>query len=229
MQKLLLLHGALDTKAQFNKLSNLLRNDFEVLTVNFPGHGGEPMPEEEFSIKFFSDEAVNFLNKNKIDSVNISGHSMGGYTGLYIARFYPERVKKVFTLNTKLYWNEEIAAGEVKLLNADKIIQKIPRYAQKLEQLHKPNNWRTLLEKTAAMLTGMGIGKKLTDEDFGKIEHEVLLAVGDRDKMVSIGETTDIFKKIKNASLLVLPDTPHPFESISAERLAYEMKSFFSR
>lgn len=77
------------------------------------------------------------------------------------------------------------------------------------------------------MLIGMGKGDKLFDEDFEKIENGVLLGVGDKDKMVSLEETLDVYKKLKNGNMLVMPDTQHPFENISIDRIVYEIKSFF--
>jgi pimeloyl-ACP methyl ester carboxylesterase len=228
LEKLLLLHGALDTKSQFNVLSSLLKKDFEVHTFNFSGHGGEPMPEEEFSIKFFAEEILNYMNKNKISKANISGHSMGGYTGLYLARFFPERVNSVFTINTKLLWNEEISKAEVKMLDAKRIMMKVPGFVRRLEKLHTPNDWKVLLTKVSAMLIDMGNGNRLTDDDFEKIENKIRLAVGDKDKMVSIEETYNVYRKLPDCSMLVLPGTPHPFKSVSTERLAFELKNFFS-
>lgn len=142
-----MLHGALDTKKQFENLCGLLKDDFEVHMINFSGHGGKPMPAERFSIKFFAVEVIRMLDINNIDNINIAGHSMGGYIGLYLARFYSKRVKKVFTINTKLLWNEEIAAKEVKMLDAEIIEQKVPKFAERLRKLHTPNDWNVLMGK----------------------------------------------------------------------------------
>ena len=73
----------------------------------------------------------------------------------------------------------------------------------------------------------LGKNNLLKDEDFSQIENDILLSVGDRDNMVSIEETVDVYRKLKKGSLLVLPDTSHPIEKISPDRLVYEVKSFF--
>ena len=46
------------------------------------------------------------------------------------------------------------------------------------------------------------------------IEHDVLVGIDDRDKRVTIEKTLDVYRKLKNGKLLVLPDTPHPLEGI---------------
>jgi pimeloyl-ACP methyl ester carboxylesterase len=81
---------------------------------------------------------------------------MGGYVAIYLARYYPESVNKIITLATKFIWNETIAAKEIKMLNADKIEEELPDFAVALHKRHAPDNWKTVLEKTAAMLIEMG-------------------------------------------------------------------------
>ncbi len=226
LEKLLLLHGALDTKEQFAGLCSLLKDEFEVHAFNFSGHGGKPVPDKAFSIKFFAEEVLGLLDENKITSISIAGHSMGGYVGLYIARFFPERINKILTINTKLLWNRETASEEVKMLNPTAILEKVPKFAERLEKLHAPTDWKILLLKVSEMLTSMGEGDRLNDEDFEKIKHKVLLCAGDRDKMVSIEETLQVYKKLSAGSMMVIPDAPHPFESINTERLAFEIRNF---
>jgi pimeloyl-ACP methyl ester carboxylesterase len=226
LEKLLLLHGALDTKEQFSALRSLLQEEFETHAFNFSGHGGKPIPDKAFSIKFFAEEVLSWLDKNNLPSVNIAGHSMGGYAGLYIARFFPERISKVLTVNTKLFWNRETASKEVKMLDPAGILEKVPRFAEHLEKLHAPADWKILLLKVSEMLTAMGEGDRLNDEDFEKITHEVLLCVGDSDKMVSVEETLHVYKKLRGGSMLVMPGAPHPFENINTQRLAFEIRNF---
>ncbi|MBK7855574.1 MAG: hypothetical protein IPJ79_12335 [Bacteroidetes bacterium] len=61
---------------------------------------------------------------NNIGAANIFGYSMGGYVALWLARFKPHLVQFVFTLATKLNWNEETSAKENRMLNANKMEEK---------------------------------------------------------------------------------------------------------
>lgn len=227
MDKLLLLHGAIGSVKQLEPLANILMNSFNVYLLNFSGHGGKPIPEAPFSIEMFAEDVLYFIDKNKLKGINVYGYSMGGYVALYIARHYPDMLNKIFTTATKFSWNEESSLKESKLLDAGKIIEKIPKFAEQLSQRHSPEDWKTVLSKTAEMMINLGRNNTLKDEDFAKIEHEVMVSVGDRDNMVSIEETTDVYRKLKNGRLLVLPDTPHPVEKINLERLASEIRIFF--
>jgi esterase/lipase len=44
MRKLLLLHGAIGSAANFNQLISHLLNDFEIHILTFEGHDGEKYP-----------------------------------------------------------------------------------------------------------------------------------------------------------------------------------------
>ena len=50
--------------------------------------------------------------------------------------------------------------------------------------------------------------------------------LGDRDKMVTLDETVEVYKNLPQAQLAILPNTPHPIEKVNTDRLASEIKSF---
>lgn len=226
MQHLLLLHGAIGAKDQLQPLAGRLESKFIVHTLNFSGHGGEAFPEK-FSIETFAEDVLRYLEKNKISKTNIFGYSMGGYVALFLAKQHPSKVEKIFTLATKFLWSPEIAAKETKMLDAGKIAEKIPAFAQTLEKRHAPNDWKIVLEKTAEMMTAMGNKNPLQLSDYESIEHDVLIALGDKDTMVSQEETTDVHSRLKNGKLIILPDTQHPIEKVNVELLSKEINGFF--
>ncbi|MCI0448924.1 MAG: alpha/beta fold hydrolase [Chlorobi bacterium] len=227
MDNLLLLHGAIGAKSQFAEIEKSLANNFTVNSINFSGHGGKDIPSEPFSIELFANDVLNWLDDNKISRINIFGYSMGGYVGLYLAKNNPEKIGKVFTLATKFKWSVEISSREIKMLDSSKIKEKVPKFAGELKNRHG-GDWEIVLEKTRDMMINLGKENTLTIDDYSLIENEVLVGIGDRDKMVTIEETGDVYSRLKNGRLLVLPNTPHPLEQVSVERLVYELKSFFS-
>ena len=80
--------------------------------------------------------------------------------------------------------------------------------------------------KTAAMLVEMGEDNPLKPIDYLSIQHSTLLMLGDRDKMVTLDETLEVYKNLPNAQLAVLPNTPHPIEMINTGRIVNELKVF---
>ncbi|MBL7889527.1 MAG: alpha/beta fold hydrolase [Bacteroidia bacterium] len=226
MEQLLLLHGAIGAKDQLEPLKQQLSSQFIVHSINFSGHGSETLPEH-FSIEQFAKDVITFLDKQAIQTINIFGYSMGGYVALYLAKHHPERVKKVMTLATKFLWTPEIAQKEVKMLNPDVIAEKLTAFAKTLESRHHPNDWKVVLQKTAAMMLKLGEQNTLSLTDYSSIEQPVMISIGDKDSMVTLEETIAVYKQLKNAQFIVFPNTQHPIERMDVNRLSAEIRSWF--
>lgn len=224
MQNLLLLHGALGFSGQFESLIPLLKDSYNVYTFDFGGHGKKTMPEN-LSIEHFAKETAAFINTSIDGETHIFGHSMGGYVAMYMARHSMGQTGKILTLGTKLNWTPEIAANEAKLLNTEKIKEKVPAFAQNLAAMHG-DNWELLCKKTAEMMLDLGNAPALTQDDFAQIENQIQLGLGDKDNMVSIEETIIAYRLLKNGRLAVLPNTLHPYNKVDVNRLAFEIKAF---
>lgn len=227
MRELLLLHGAIGSKAQFGPLEDALKPDFNIHTLNFSGHGGAPT-DGSFSIAKFAGEVLRFLDAKAIASIDVFGYSMGGYVALHLAKNHPERIGSIFTLATKFEWTPEIAERETKMLNAEKIAEKIPAFAAELQRRHQPNDWKIVMRQTAEMMVGLGNRNPLSLEDFKTIENLTRIAIGDKDMMVTLEETIAVYRNLPHATLAVLPNTQHPIEKVDVQRLANELKIFFS-
>ena len=228
MNHLLLLHGALGSKEQFDPLAKELANVFTIDTLSFSGHGRALSLEHAFTIQNCAHEVLNWLNDKQRLQIDIFGHSMGGYVALWLARFYPNRVGKIFTLGTKVLWNPEIAEQGAKALNAEKMISKVPAYALDLQERHGEHEWHSVLQKTANLLHDLG-KHHLADSDFRQINAQVLMGLGEQDNMVTREETFHVESLIPNAKFLELKDTPHPIDKVSVHLLSQEIRSYFGK
>lgn len=227
MKKLLLLHGAIGSKAQLEPISEILKDNFELHKLNFSGHGGRDF-NNHFNIKQFAEDVIEYLTENKIQSVDVFGYSMGGYVALYLARHYPKRVGKIITLGTKFKWNESIANKEVKMLNPDVISEKIPVFANVLNKRHSPVDWKILLTKTSNMMLEMGLHNPLQLNDYNQINHEVNIGLAIEDEMVSKEETEEVYENLPNAAIYFLPNSKHPIEKVDLRLLAKEILNFMN-
>jgi pimeloyl-ACP methyl ester carboxylesterase len=228
MTSLLLLHGALGASAQFETWKPLLASSFEVHTPELEGHGLSPAADRPFRMEHFADNLLQYIQKHQLKKPLLFGYSMGGYVGLTLEHLHPGTFAGIFTLATKFDWRPETAAQEVKGLNADKIAEKVPAFAATLEQRHPAIGWRNVLSSTAEMMLHLGSAPTLTAEVLGGIECPVRVAVGDRDKMVSVEETTWAYRALKHGQLQVLPNTAHPLELMYANAMASLLGSFAS-
>ncbi len=218
-QNLLLLHGAIGAKDQLQPLADALKENYSIHTLNFSGHGGEAFKDEDLSIPLFAGEVMNYLQRKRIETVNIFGYSMGGYVAMYLAMHHPGIVSGIITLGTKYYWDEAIAAKEVKMLDAETISQKIPAFAEQLRNRHAHNDWKRVLDQTREMLLKLGRQNTLRLDDYKSISAECLLLLGDKDKMVTLDETVAVQKALPHGEFKILPNTPHPVEQADIAQL----------
>ena len=190
---LLLLHGALGSKHQFQKLKPLLTDDFIIHDFNFSGHGGSS-DTHGFSIPGFTQQLIGYIQSNKLSDVYIFGYSMGGYVALKASLQIPSNISKIETLGTKFDWSPESTAREVKMLNPDVMETKVPQFAEKLKKEHAPQDWKAVVRATADLKTKLSERDQLEEADFRSIQTAVTLGRGDQDKMVS-EEVQDFIKR----------------------------------
>jgi pimeloyl-ACP methyl ester carboxylesterase len=228
MPAILMLHGALGTQAQFLPLRSLLEEQYSLHTLDFMGHGqAEPAPEG-ISVPLLAQQVLDYLDAQQLSSIPLLGYSMGGYVAMYLARHYPQRVSKVITLATKYHWNAAIADKEVKMLDAAVIEQKVPAFATALQQRHTRHNWKQVLSHTAALMQQLGVQPLLAAADYAAITTPALLMLGDRDTMVTLTETVEVYRALPQAQLAVLPNTPHPLEKAEPALVAALLQRFLN-
>ncbi len=223
--KILLLHGALGSKKQLNSLKNNLSEKFEVYDLDFSGHGGNSV-DKEFSIQLFTENVVQFLEENGLDKIDVFGYSMGGYVALNVAKANPKLMNRIMTLGTKFDWTMESAKREVKMLNPEKIEEKVPKFAEKLKKDHYPEDWKKVMKSTASMMIGMAEEKRLTDSDLRFIGNEVLVGIGEKDEMVTLEESKKASKELPNGRLKIIEELRHPIALADANLLARTFEEF---
>jgi pimeloyl-ACP methyl ester carboxylesterase len=227
MDPILLLHGALGTRAQLQPLTVLLKQ-YEVHSLNFSGHGDAGPAATDLSIPLLAEETAAYIENRGLPPVAVFGYSMGGYVAMYLARHYPDKVSRVITLGTKYHWDAATAARELKMLDAGVIEQKVPAFAAALQERHAPHNWKQVLSATATLMQELGREPALAAEDYAAITVPCLLMLGDRDQMVSLQETLDVYRALPQAQLAVLPDTPHPVEKTDAALVSVLVQRFLN-
>lgn len=222
---LLLLHGALGSGEQMTSLEKALSVKYNTYLMDFEGHG-DSQSDQDFSIELFTRNVADFLLANEIAKTNIFGYSMGGYVALNLARLHPDRIEKIVTYGTKFDWNPDGAQKETKMLDAEKIEQKVPAFAQKLQSVHKVAGWKSVLRKTAEMMVALGEEPVLTPKILAAIKVPVLIGIGDQDHMVSIDESRSAAENLYNGALKIIENGKHPLEKNDAKQLSDLISDF---
>jgi len=227
MKNLIILHGALGAQSQFDQLVPQLKEHFNVYTLDFDGHGTKSGIGSDFSIEWFAQNLKDFMQQNNLQKPLIFGYSMGGYVALKLESQEANSFEKIVTLGTKFDWNPESAEKEAKMLNAEKIEEKVPAFANYLKSLHGENEWKTLLQRTAKMMLELGSAPALKAADFGNIHIPVHLLLGEKDVMVTQEETKKIEELLANSSFEVIPDWVHPINQVPSEQLIQQLLSLY--
>ena len=223
---LLLLHGALGSPDTLKPLAELLEDGFAVKMLAFAGHGGRRVQPETFTLPHFANEVLQFLAAEETSPAHVFGYSMGGYAGLLAATHEPARFASISTLGTKLDWSPESAAAETRFLDPEKMLAKVPAFAETLRQRHAPADWAAVLRATAALMTTAGAQPPLTTAALSALPVPVQLLVGDADHTAGSPEGRTVAASLLRARFELLPDTPHPLERVNLELLAGRIRDF---
>lgn len=227
MKDLILLHGAMGSKASLDSLQQALSHQYNCLSFNFSGHGNTAFNSEGFGIEYFAEELANFIEEKKLIQPNIFGYSMGGYVALHLAIQNPNILGKIITLGTKFGWSPESADEETGRMNPDVMEKKIPAYTEKLAAIHG-EHWKELVWQTAGMMLELGEEPLISIESIVKIQNQVLILRGSEDQMVNDVESKWAVAHLPNGQFKTLENQPHPIEKIDSFSLKDSIDIFLN-
>jgi pimeloyl-ACP methyl ester carboxylesterase len=101
-EPLLLLHGALVSRAMWQPQIESFSASFQVIACDFPAHGETPDISGEYTIGKLEQFVIQLLDSLSTDQVHICGHSLGGMVAQQIAVAHPYRVQKLILAETAL-------------------------------------------------------------------------------------------------------------------------------
>lgn len=89
---IVLIHGFCENSTCFNEQVFLLKDHYNIVTIDLPGHGQSPVIPS-FSMADLADEVKAVLDTLGINECVLLGHSMGGYATLAFAKKYTNMLK----------------------------------------------------------------------------------------------------------------------------------------
>jgi pimeloyl-ACP methyl ester carboxylesterase len=227
-ETLLLLPGLLGAiSSQWRIFLDPLASQYRIVLMDFRGHGLSGNEATELRPDRILQDIVGLLDNLGINQMHVAGYSLGGYMGLMLALNQPRRVSTLLLHATKFYWTQEAVEKTKSQFDPDALIAKAPTYANQLAQEHGGGRWRTLVRQTSDLVGALST-KGITEGIAARLQIPVLVGVGDRDEMVSLPEALRLSRVFSNSGLLVLPNTRHPFNTVSLVPLL-PMMQFFHR
>jgi 3-oxoadipate enol-lactonase len=104
-QPLVLLHGALVSRAMWIPQAELFSKTYKVISCDLPAHGTSSDIEGKYTIEALSHSVVRLLDALKIQQFHLCGHSLGGMVAQYLAVIHPKRVSKLILAETSFGTN----------------------------------------------------------------------------------------------------------------------------
>jgi len=102
-----LLHGLGGNRDAWTEISKRLKKDHTVLSVDLPGHGDSdniapPMKEGAADLDAIGSEIAKLIRKQKMDSVVLVGHSIGGAIAIRVALADPKIARGIILVDSSL-------------------------------------------------------------------------------------------------------------------------------
>lgn len=104
---LVFLHGFLESIKIWDSLVDKLKNNYQVITIDLPGHGKSDTTRDINTMEEIADDVIEVLNDLKVDKATFIGHSMGGYVTCAITELYPNRVENIVLINSSTLPDDE--------------------------------------------------------------------------------------------------------------------------
>lgn len=94
----IILHGLFGSSRNWMTISKKLAQHHTVYALDMRNHGESPH-DPRMTYPEMTQDVIEFLDAQKLDSVNIIGHSMGGKTAMWLALNQPQRIQKMIVVD----------------------------------------------------------------------------------------------------------------------------------
>jgi pimeloyl-ACP methyl ester carboxylesterase len=181
------------------------------------------------SVEAMAQVAVAFIRALGFDQVDLLGFSLGGFVSQVIAQQEPALVRKIILAGTGPAGGEGIVdVTKLTYLDTLKAIAtfKDPKeylfftrtangksqaraFIQRLKERTDDRDKAIALRAFRKQLRAIHAWGSEKPSDLGRIQHPVLVANGDADRMVPTSNSYDLARRIPNATLRIYPDAGH--------------------
>ena len=214
---MILLHGAVGCAAEIAPLTAALRHYTEVRAPNLVGHGGRPIPER-LTFDAMARDLVEQLDRDGVQGDFIAGYSLGATLALYLARFFPWRVRGVVALAPKVVFDAATVEHWTHLADPERL----RRNGRALihEKNHAPQDWVAVTRANSEMFRALAESPPLADADLAAIEVPAMIVSSDRDPLVPWSEAKAIAKAIPGSHLAMFYGAAHPIAAVPVHPVA---------
>jgi pimeloyl-ACP methyl ester carboxylesterase len=214
---LILLHGGTSTCQTWQEFLPLFIPHFRVITPDSRAHGRSNNPSGMLSYRQMADDFAVLIDKMHLSEPLVFGYSDGGQIVLELGMRYPGLCRALVVgaawyKFSPLYLDALKSAGLISPSQVDfELIQgQSPEWVEEMRTVHTsspdPQYWRTLLQQISTM---WWTPLDYAVEDFRLITDPTLIMQGDRDSMIALGQSFEMYQFIPDAELFIIPGADH--------------------
>jgi len=116
-QNLVFVHGLLGFWRNFYSISKVFQDDYNCLLYDQRGHGSSPH-FSSYKIEEFAKDLKHLIESLNLKSVNLVGHSLGGYVASHLAYKEPHLIEKLILVDSCPWPKKERAEEIVQFLKS---------------------------------------------------------------------------------------------------------------
>ncbi|NBG88442.1 alpha/beta fold hydrolase [Isachenkonia alkalipeptolytica] len=224
---LTILNGIMMSSGSWTEIKkDYIKSGYRILTVDFRDQGKSGSSPVDYEIEQHAEDLKVLLDQLAIKKTHILGISYGGQVGMIFALKYKKCIGRLILANTssrlsnflkgigdawdeaaKLYDGERFFRIAMPLIYSDVFYETHYDWLKEREKSFKDvltKNWFTRYLRLSS-----SHGKYNIEAEIYNIEAPTLVIGADRDIVTPYEETYKIYKKITNASFVMIPECGH--------------------
>ena len=206
---IILLHGGLGSRMDFEPLARLLAPDYRLIALDSRGHGRSTLGTAPLSYRQLADDVTAVLGQLGLTDAGIIGHSDGGIVGLRLAA--AGILQPRFLIAVGAHWHLPKDDPSRAIFGAATLArwrEKFPKSVSRYEAENPEPDFPRLFAATLSMWQDDG-PDSYPGTSVRAITCPLLVIRGDADFLVSRAQAFDLVEQVKDARLLNLPFAGH--------------------
>ncbi|MCA1057230.1 alpha/beta hydrolase [Rossellomorea aquimaris] len=240
-----LLHGFLSSSFSFRRLTPLLKENYNVISIDLPPFGSSGKSNRfVYSYDNLASTVISLLDSLNVRNIHLTGHSMGGQIALYVMKKEPSLVDKGVLLCSSGYlkrikWPVMMASRMpffhlyVKLWlmrsGVRSNLENVVHNTSLIDDEMMFGYMKPFLEDDIFKALTRMIRDREGDLSIGeikKIETPCLLVWGEHDRVVPLATGQRLAKDLPKSSLVVLEETGHLVPEERPEEVLHHIRQF---
>jgi 3-oxoadipate enol-lactonase len=224
--------------SMWNEQAKALSQNYRVIRYDQRGHGKSGAPKGPYTIDRLGQDVIAILDQLKIGKAHFLGLSMGGTTGMWLARKAPSRFNRIILSNTGArigtpdIWNTRIASVLDKGM-ASVVDATLDRWLSKNFRANNPQTEasirKMLLTTPAHGYAGCSAAIRDADQrwDIGAVKLPTLVIIGTLDPATPPAGGEAIAERIRGAKVARL-EAAHLSNLEKSEQFTAEVQKFLA-